>query len=566
MIEECERPEMVSFPDDFNLADYWLFEREREGRGSKVAIRFGDRAYTYAEVAERSRALARYLVDAGLAPEQRVYIVLPDAPPFAWGSFATLAAGGVLTMGNPVAPIEDLRYVIDYVRARVVITTPEIARQLGSLDAFATLTHVLLVPETATGDDPEQAVPEPAGGSRVVVRPLTDVIAAGRRLDTALPRTRRDDPAIWLFTSGSTGKPKAAMHSHRDFAFNTEVYAKRTIGYRDTDIAVSVPRLFFGYATGTNLWFPFAVGATVGLFSERPTAESVAAAVARYRATIVTNVPTMLGKLLDLDDERRARGEPGVDLSSVRFHLSAGEALPEPLLHRFTERFGAEVYDGIGSAEMFHIYCTNRPGDVMPGSLGRAVEGYTLAILPEDADGAGGEPLPPNEIGVLWVKGDSVAHGYFQDRERSWRTFHGHWCRTGDLFHIDERGYLYFSGRADDLFKVGGIFVAPREVEECLLAHPAVSAVAVIPAEDEEGLVKPKAVVVVRPDARERMASPQARTTLTEELKAHVQGRLAKHKYPRWVVFVDELPRNDRGKVDKKALAERHQRGELTET
>ncbi|MBC7973636.1 MAG: AMP-binding protein, partial [Myxococcales bacterium] len=386
--------------------------------------------------------------------------------------------------------------------------------------------------------------------------------AAIRQADPAiaLPETRRDDPAIWLFTSGSTGRPKAAMHSHRDFAFNTEVYAKRTVGYVETDVAISVPRLFFGYATGTNLWFPFAVGATVGLFSERPTAESVAEAIARYQPTIVTNVPTMLGKLLDLDDERRAVGAPGLDLSSVRFHLSAGEALPEPLLRRFIERFGGEVYDGIGSAEMFHIYCSNRPGDVVPGSLGRAVEGYTLKILPEDADGAGAAALAPNEIGVLWVKGDSVAHGYFQDRDKSWRTFHGHWCRTGDLFHIDERGYLWFSGRADDLFKVGGIFVAPREVEDCLLGHPAVSSVAVIPG-DDAGLTKPKAIVVVRPEARDRTGA-----ALADELKAHVQARLSKHKYPRWVVFVDDLPKNDRGKVDKKLLIERDRRGELAET
>jgi len=336
------------------------------------------------------------------------------------------------------------------------------------------------------------------------------------------------------------------------------------VGYAESDVAISVPRLFFGYATGTNLWFPFAVGATVGLFSERPTAETVAAAIERYRPTVVTNVPTMLGKLLDLDDERRAAGGPGLDLSSVRFHLSAGEALPEPLLRRFLDRFGADVYDGIGSAEMFHIYCSNRPGDVMPGSLGRAVDGYALKILPEDAEGAGAPGLAPGEIGVLWVKGDSVAHGYFQDRDKSWRTFHGHWCRTGDLFRIDERGYLWFSGRADDLFKVGGIFVAPREVEDCLLAHPAVSVAAVIPGEDA-GLTKPKALIVLRPDARARIAAPEGRAALADELKAHVQARLSKHKYPRWVVFVDDLPKNDRGKVDKKLLIERDRRGELSE-
>jgi benzoate-CoA ligase family protein len=549
-----------TFPEDFNLASYFLFDRLKDGSAEKVAIRFGERTWTYADVFEKTLGLAMYLVKKGLRSEERVYIVLPDVPPFAWSIFATLAAGGVVTMGNPIAPVEDLRYVLGYVKARVLITTPAVA---AALEPYAgelpDLKMILLAPDAATGEDPEATVPLAPDAKAVS---LDRAIDEGSRLDTPLPAVKRDDPAIWLFTSGSTGRAKAAMHSHRDFAFNTEVFAKRTLGFRADDTVISVPRLFFGYATGTNLWFPFAVGATVGLFSERPTAESVAAAIARYRPTIVTNVPTMLGKLLDLDDELRAKGEKGLDLSSVRFHLSAGEALPEQLLRRFLERFGGEVYDGIGSAEMFHIYCTNRPGDVVPGSLGRAVEGYELRILPEDADGAGAPALPPNEIGVLWVKGDSVAHGYFQDRDKSWRTFHGHWCRTGDLFHIDERGYLWFSGRADDLFKVGGVFVAPREVEDCLLAHPCVSLAAVIPAEDA-GLTKPKAVIVVRPDARERISTPEGRTRLADELKAHVQGKLSKHKYPRWIAFVDDLPKNDRGKVDKKLLIERDRRGEL---
>jgi benzoate-CoA ligase family protein len=563
MTESTEPSASVTFPEAFNLADYFLFDREREGKANKVALRFGDRAWTYGEVSARARSLARWLIEHGLHEGQRVYVVLPDTPPFAWSIFAILAAGGVLAMGNPLSPPDDLAYVLDYTKAAVLITVPEVAEALAPrLAQLPHLRAVLLAPNAATGDDPEAAV---AIGDVLADLAMTcDVASLDGAIEEAdpdvrLPQARRDDPAIWLFTAGSTGRAKAAMHSHRDFAFNTEVYAKRTVGYREDDVAISVPRLFFGYATGTNLWFPFAVGATVGLFSERPTAESVAAAITRYRATIVTNVPTMLGKLLDLDAERTAAGQPGLDLSSVRFHLSAGEALPEPLLRRFIERFGGEVYDGIGSAEMFHIYCSNRPGDVMPGSLGRVVDGYTLKILAEDAEGAGAPELPPGEIGVLWVKGDSVAHGYFQDRDKSWKTFHGHWCRTGDLFRIDDRGYLWFSGRADDLFKSGGIFVAPREVEDCLLGHAAVSVVAVIPA-DDAGLLKPKAIVVLRPEAR-----ALDRAALTAELKAHVQSRLSKHKYPRWVVFVDDLPKNDRGKVDKKLLIERDRRGELAE-
>lgn len=553
--------ELPRFDDEFGLADYFLFDRLREGLGDTPAIRFGARAWSYAEVAARSRRLAHALLAVGLASEQRVYIVLPDVPPFAWSIFGTLAAGGVVTMGNPNVPATDLAAVLRYVRARVLITTPAVAAALQAERArLPDLQHVWLAPDAGTDDDPEAplgAADVPAGA-----RVLTDVLAEVTVPDAPLPSIRAGDHAVWLFTSGSTGTPKAAMHSHRDFAWNTEVYAKRTVGYRRGDVTVSVPRLFFGYATGTNLWFPLAVGATTCLFSERPTAESLAAAIERYQPTIVTNVPTMLGKLLDLDDERRARGLSPLAMPSVRFHLSAGEALPEALLTRFLERFGGAVYDGIGSAEMFHIYCSNRPGDVKVGSLGRVVEGYQLRVLPEEATAPGEPEVPVGEIGVLWVRGDSVAHGYYGDRARSWKTFHGHWCRTGDLFRVDAEGYLWFAGRADDLLKVGGVFVAPQEVEQCLLTHPAVAAVCVI-ACDVAGLKKPKAIVVVRPEVRGELATAAGAAAMAAALQAHVRGALPPYKYPREVAFVDELPKNDRGKIDRGALARRQAAGDL---
>jgi benzoate-CoA ligase family protein len=524
----------MKFPDRFNLADYFLFDRIKEGRGEHVAIRYGARAWTYAEVAARTEKLAGGLSKLGVRPEERVLIILPDTPPFAWSIFATLRIGAVLTMGNPEAPAQDLAYLVEYTRASVVITLPRTAKQLtDAFRASPTLRHVLLVPDAPTGDDPEGAV-ESLGDCPS--SPLTECTGTYTPFDT-----HRDDIAIWLFTSGSTGKSKAAIHTHRDFAFNTEVYAKKTVGYRADDVTVSVPRLYFGYATGTNLFFPFAVGATTCLFSERPTPQSLLAAIERHKPTIVTNVPTMLGKILEHDREHR------VEMSSVRFHLSAGEALPPALLTKWMERFPrADVYDGIGSAEMFHIYASNRPGDVKPGSLGRVVDGYEIRILPRDADGPGAPPLPPNEIGVMWVRGDSVAMAYHEDREKSWQTFHGYWCRTGDLFRIDEQGYLWFAGRADDLIKVSGLWVSPLEVEDCLMQHPDVVLAAVI-AGDDGGLLKPKAFVQVRESAKNR-------TDLVEVLQAHCKDRLTKHKYPRWIVLVDDLPKNDRGKVDKKLL------------
>ncbi len=554
----------VVFPDEFNIADYFLFDRIAEGRGEHTAIRYGERRYSYADVADRSEALARYLVSIGVRPEERIYTVLPDTPPFAWSLFASLACGGVVAMGNPASPAEDLAYVVEYARAAVLITHASVAAALAdTLRASSSLRAVLLVPDTATGHDPEAQVEVPASlaDDSLLVLPLTEAIECGRAADCELPRTKRDDVCMWLFTSGSTGRPKAALHTHRDFAFNTEVYAKGTVGYRPTDVTVSVPRLYFGYATGTNLLFPFSVGATAALFSERPTPASLARAIALYRPTVVTNVPTMLGKLLDDDEQRVAAGRDSLDMSCVRFQLSAGEALPPALLERFTARFGTDVYDGIGSAEMFHIYASNRPGDIKPGSLGRVVDGYEIRILARDATGPGAAALPPGETGVMWVKGDSVALTYFQDRDRSWQTFHGHWCCTGDLFRVDEGGYLWFSGRADDLFKVSGVWVAPLQVEECLMQHAAVSLAAVIPVEDE-GLTKPKAFVVVRETARGRLATPEARAGLREELEAHVKSRLHKHKYPRWIVFLDEMPKNDRGKVDRKLLLQREAAGE----
>ncbi|MCI0452578.1 MAG: benzoate-CoA ligase family protein [Candidatus Latescibacteria bacterium] len=551
-----------TFPEDFNLADYFLFDRLREGRGSHPAIRFGARAYTYYDVAARARALASYLGAIGMAPEARVYIVLPDVPPFAWAFFATLARGGVVAMGNPAAPRDDLAYVVDYTRTAVLVTLPSVAADLApALHASPHLAGVLLVPDVATGEDPEGPCEIPAvlRGARFRVDSLFDAVAAGRCDARELPHVRRDDPAIWLFTSGSTGRPKAATHTHRDFAYNTEVYAKRTVGYRADDVTVSVPRLFFGYATGTNLMFPFAVGATAAFFSERATPEALAGAIAMYHPTVVTNVPTMMSKLLDHDDALRARGEKGLDFSCIRFHLSAGEALPPPLLERFAARFHNDVYDGIGSAEMFHIYASNRPGDVKPGSLGRAVDGYEIRILPTDAMEAGAPDVPRGEVGVMWVRGDSVAMCYHGDRDKSWETFHGPWCRTGDLFRMDDEGYLWFCGRADSLFKVGGVFVAPLEIEECLMEHDAVALAAVIPAE-EAGLVKPKAFVSLRDGVTATDAS--AREKLCHALQEHVKARLSKHKYPRWVVFVDDLPKNDRGKIDRKLLIDRERAGE----
>jgi benzoate-CoA ligase family protein len=347
--------------------------------------------------------------------------------------------------------------------------------------------------------------------------------------------TRRDDIAIWLFTSGSTGHPKGAVHLQHDLPFNTEVFAKSTMGVCADDLTVSVPKLFFGYATGTNLLFPFAVGGATALFSERSTAEKMFEVIKRYRPTILTTVPTMINSMLNVP------GASAEDVSSLRFCYSAGEALPKELYDRWMNAFGVDICDGIGSAEMFHIYITNRPGDIKPGSLGRIVEGYEAKIVD-----AGNNEVATGEMGTLKIKGDSAALCYWNAHEKSKETFAGDWCTTGDQFHVDEDGYYWYHGRTDDMLKVSGVFVAPAEIENCLLQHDAVLECAVV-GHESEGLVKPKAFVVLR----EGFAAEEQ---LADRIKQFVKEHIAVYKYPRWVEFVDSLPKNDRGKIDRKKL------------
>jgi benzoate-CoA ligase family protein len=308
------------------------------------------------------------------------------------------------------------------------------------------------------------------------------------------------------------------------------------MGVNENDLTVSVPKLFFGYATGTNLLFPFAVGGATALFAERSTPEKLFDVIDRYRPTILTTVPTMINAMLNADDAAAH------DLSSIRFCYSAGEALPVELYHRWKQTFGVEICDGIGSAEMFHIYITNRPDDVKPGSLGRIVEGYEAKIVD-----AGHHEVSTGEMGTLKIKGDSAALCYWNAHEKSKETFAGDWCTTGDQFHVDLDGYYWYHGRTDDMLKVGGIFVAPAEIENCLLQHEAVLECAVIGHEDKEGLVKPKAFIVVR---EAQLTSDE----LANEIKEFVKTKLALYKYPRWIEFVEALPKNDRGKVDRKLL------------
>ena len=501
----------MDFPRDFNMARYFLDDRLNEGYGEKNAVLWDGGELTYNGVVARSNRFANVLRGLGMRTEERVYICLPDLPEFAETFFGTLKAGAVVTMGNPAIPADDILYYLNYTRARTAIICTDVVEKVASIrDQASTLKDVLVVGSDDWNARMEKASPE-----------------------LRMADTTRDDVACWLFSGGTTGRSKGVVHRHVDFPYNTEHYAKKILQMRDSDITLSVPKLFFGYATGTNLMFPFSVGATTALFEGRSTADELFKCIRRFRPTFLTQVPTMINKMVSHPEAARH------DLSGLRLCVSAGEALPPELYNRWKETFGVEVLDGIGSAEMFHIYISNRIGDVKPGSLGKIVPGYTAEIRGED-----GAPVAPGEVGRLWITGESAGLGYFNEVEKSRETFFGGSVKTADLFREDEEGTFWYSGRVDDLMKVGGVFVAPLEVERALMKHPAVVECAVAAYRDAQDLEKPIAYVVRRG------------TATAEELQEFVKKTLAPYKYPRRVRFVESLPRTDRGKVDRKRLHE----------
>lgn len=510
-----------NIPEAFHMADYFLDARLREGKGERPALRgdFGTR--TYAEVADHANRFGHVLRDAGVEPEQRVLLVLPDGPDFVAAFFGTLKIGAVVVMVNPELRPEAFAYFLEYTRAAAAVVHPD------ALPAFR---------------------PAVEAARHLKTTIVTDTPELERRLAAASPElenfpSHRDDAAIWLFSGGTTGHPKAVVQTHASFANTTECYAKGVLGYRDTDVTLSVPKLFFGYATGSNLLFPFSVGACSVLFAERCTAERLFGMIAAHRPTILINVPTMIQKLVSHADAAKQ------DLSCLRIVTSAGEALPSELYDRWVELFDVEVLDGLGTAEMWHVFLTNRPGRVRPGTLGEVVPGFEVKVCDDD-----GAELPAGETGWLWVRGASRAIGYWQQAETSARAFRGEWYVSGDMVRRDAEGVFTYCGRGDDMLKVSGKWLSPGEVENCLLQHPEVAQAAVVGAANREGLTKPHAFVVPA------NASPG----LAERLRDWVGERLEPYKAPREVHVLDSLPLTHLGKVDRGKLRARAQSVQAT--
>ncbi len=426
-------------PERLNIADHFLDARVREGRGSRPALRTDAGTLSYSDVQALANRFGNALTEAGIEPEHRVLLALPDGPEFVAALFGTLKVGAVVVMVNPALPPGEIGYFLEYTRARVIVTHKDTAAAFQAAARGSRFAKAVLVVGDETFD-------------RSVARAPASL--------EVFP-SHRDDPAIWLFSGGTTGRPKAVIQTHRSFANTAECYGKGVIGYRESDVTLSVPKLYFGYATGSNLFFPFAAGAAAALFPEAPTAEILFRRIAQFRPTILINVPTMIHKMVSHPDAGAQ------DFSSIRLSTSAGEALPVELHERWRETFGVDLLDGLGTAEMWHIFISNRPGRARPGTLGTVVPGFEVKVCDEE-----GKELGRGETGWLWVRGDSRAIAYWQQMEKTAQGFRGEWYVSGDLITMDGEGYVTYCGRGDEMLKVSGKWLAPQEVEGCLLQHP----------------------------------------------------------------------------------------------
>ncbi|MFU8857855.1 MAG: benzoate-CoA ligase family protein [Deferrisomatales bacterium] len=507
----------VEIPERFNAATFLLDRHLAEGRGDKVALMCRGQSWTYREVQREVNRLGNALRGLGVEIENRVFLLSPDVPELVFGLLASMKIGAVPIAANTLLPAADIAYILRDSRAKVAIVHESLLEPVEA--ARPTLAHLRRVVVIGEG-----------GRGHLAYRDL--VAAAGEELSAA--DTCRDDSAVWQYSSGTTGVPKGIVQMHRNILCHFESYAHALLGITEDDRFLSVAKLFFGYGQGNSLYLPFGAGATTILMPDRPEPDTIAELVTRERPTVFCGVPTAYNAMLALP-----RFTEAFDFRSVRLCLSAGEALPPAVQEGWKAAWNLDIVDGIGATECYHIFISNRPEEITPGSTGRPLPGVGVRLVDED-----GADVGPGEIGNVLVRAGFVAAGYWNKHELSQRTFLGEWVKTGDKFSRDEEGRFWFAGRGDDMIKSGGIWVAPIEVEATLGLHPAVAECGVIGSPDPQSLVKPKAYVVLRSGWT---PSPE----LTGELQQFVKDRIAPYKYPRWIEYVSELPKTATGKLQR---------------
>jgi len=500
------------------------------GLGEKIAFVDSDRSLTYGELQNSSCRFAHALQERGLRPEERLGILLYDTVDFPVAFWGGVRAGIVVLPLNTLLTAEQYAYILGDSRMSAIVASASLAKTIAPIiDRLPRLRTVILAGASAE---------DKAAFAGRDVHDFTDLIARGRP-DLFTAPTLSDEVAFWLYTSGSTGEPKGVKHIHTTPLAAARLMGQRVIGIREDDVVFSAAKLFFSYGLGNAMAFPMSVGATTVLLPQRPTPETVFEVMRRHRPTIFYGVPTLYASLLAHRDMTRGAGS-----DRLRLAISAGEALPAHLGERWREMTGVDVLDGIGSTEMFQTFLSNQPGDVRYGTTGKPVPGYELKIIDEH-----GQQAADGEIGELIVRGATAGEGYWNQRHKSRRTFAGEWTFTGDKYFRDAEGYYRYCGRTDDMFKVSGMWVSPFEVEAALASHEAVLEAVVIGKEDADGLVKPKAFIVLR-------NGYAADERLLETLRVHVKQCAGPWKYPRWIDICPDLPRTATGKLQRFKLRE----------
>jgi 4-hydroxybenzoate-CoA ligase len=502
--------------DRYNAVTYLLDRNVEAGRGAKVAFADGVSELTYSALQRESRRLANLLKRLGVRREERAAMLMLDTVEFPIIFLGAMRAGVVPVPFNTLLTSEQYAYVLADSRARVLFVSEALLGVVKDLlGRLPDLAHVVVVGKEAHG----------------YLKFADEIARESDAFETVA--THRDEPAFWLYSSGSTGMPKGVRHLHSNLQATAETYAHQVLGIAENDICLSAAKLFFAYGLGNALTFPMSVGATAVLYPDRPTPAAMFGLMRKHGATIFYGVPTLFAAMLN---DEAFKNEPA--FPKLRICTSAGEALPEAVGATWKRRFGVDIIDGVGSTELLHIFLSNTPTDLKYGSSGRPVPGYRVRLV-NDA----GADVPDGEVGELLVDAPSAAEGYWNQRSKSRQTFEGGWTRTGDKYTRDADGRYTFCGRADDMFKVSGIWVSPFEVESALITHPSVAEAAVIAAADTDGLLKPKAFVVLKAGA--------STEGLHEALKEHVKTKIGPWKYPRWIDVVDALPKTATGKIQR---------------
>jgi 4-hydroxybenzoate-CoA ligase len=510
----------------YNAVTDFVDANVARGLGDKVAFIDPDRALTYGELQARTIRFANALRALGVEHEQRVALLLNDTVDYPVAFWGTVRAGAIAVPLNTYLPISQCAYILGDCRAKALVVAAPLAQLIAPvIKGLARLKTVIIVGEVSAGHDNN-------------VHAFEDLISAAEATPFTAD-TLSDEVAFWMYTSGSTGDPKGVRHVHSSLMATAKLFGQGVLGVREDDLVHSASKLFFSYGLGNAMSFPLSVGATAALWPHRPSPEGVFEIMRRHRPTIFYGVPSLYTALLSHHGICRGAGS-----DRLRLCVSAGEALPARIGEHWRDAVGVDVLDGLGSTEMLNTFLSNRPGDIRYGSTGKPVPGYEVRIVDEH----GGE-LATGEIGELIVRGPSAGEGYWNQREKSRRTFSGEWTHTGDKYRCDTDGYYYYCGRTDDMFKVSGMWVSPFDVEAALVSHEAVLEAAVIGKEDADGLIKPKAFIVLKNGFK-------ADDVLLETLKVHVKDKAGPWKFPRWIELRSNLPRTATGKLQRFRLRE----------